>query len=94
MACLEAVHARFLDSRLPEFRVRRTSTSLEKTSNKTPPSSTNDVSQGVNENPEEMSLADLLYRNGNGGRVIDVGGRICLAHEDPVGFAKGLQKLL
>jgi hypothetical protein len=43
---------------------------------------------------EEERLSQYLSRNGNGGGEIFVGGRICLAHEDSVGYAKALRTFI
>lgn len=39
-------------------------------------------------------LADFLARNGNRGKRIVIGGRICLAHEDAPGYADAMLELL
>ena len=44
--------------------------------------------------PAEDTLQQVLKRNGNRGEVLEVGGRISLAHEDAPGYAKALVNLL
>jgi hypothetical protein len=36
------------------------------------------------------TLRDYVERNGNSGREIVIGGRISLAHEDPIGYSKAI----
>lgn len=43
---------------------------------------------------DRMAFPKLLQKNGNGGNVTIVGGRICLAQEDPDGFSNAVIKSL
>ena len=44
--------------------------------------------------PPEETLPQFLKRNGNRGEVLQVGGRISLAHEDAPGYAEALVNIL
>jgi hypothetical protein len=50
--------------------------------------------QSVVESPPWESLQQVLQKNGNRGDVMQVDGRISLAHEDAPGYAEALLKLL
>lgn len=45
-------------------------------------------------NTNRTTLSRLLAKNGNSGNIINVGGRICLAQEDPEGFSNAIMNIL
>jgi len=47
-----------------------------------------------NDTSIEETIQQYVYKNGNRGKELFVGGRISLAWEDSSGYAKGLMQLL